>query len=160
MARTLLLVLFLTLYPRAAVSSDAPMDRATLRGLKSLRAVVDAPDGVALEQAGLTPAKLATQIEQRLAKAGITVDSNAREFVGLRLTFAHARKTDYALGLTLGMYQNVALARDASMKTMAETWSGDSILLVPPRMIGEAVSNTIDQLVDQFIAAFRSVNPQ
>jgi hypothetical protein len=135
------------------------MDRATLRGLKAVKAVVDSPDGVALEQAGLTSVKLAAQIEQRLGKAGIAIDPNAREFIGLRVTFAHARKTDYALGLTLGVYHNVTLNRDQTIKAVAETWSGDSILLVPPRLIGEAISNTVDQLVDQFIAAYRSANP-
>lgn len=158
--RILPLLLFLTLSPHSGVSSDAPLDRATLRGLKAVKAIVDSPDGDALQQAGLTTAKLAGQIEQRIAKAGIPVDPNAREFVGLRVTFAHAKKTDYALGLTLAVYQNVSLSRDPAMKTMAETWSGESILLVPPRMLGEAVANTLDQLVDQFIAAYRSANPQ
>ena len=158
-ARILLLVLGLALSPRGAAPSDAPLDRATLRGLKTVKAVVDSADGVAMQAAGLTPAKLAAQIEQRLAKAGIPVDPKAIEFVGLRITFAHARKTDYALGVTLGMYQNVTLTRDPAVKTMAETWSGDSILLVPPRLLAEAVANTVDQLTDQFIAAYRSTNP-
>ena len=136
------------------------MDRATLRGLKAVKAVIDFSDGAVMQQSGLTVGKLASQIEQRLEKEGVPVDSGAHEFVGLRVTFAHARKTDYALGLTLGLYQNVSLVRDPTMKTMAETWSGDSILLVPPRMLGEALSNTVDQLVDQFIAAYRSANPR
>jgi hypothetical protein len=155
----LLLVLFFTALPPGAISSDAPMDRATLRGLKAVKAIIDSPDGTAMKEAGITVEKLAAQIEQRLAKEGIPVDREAREFLGLRVTFAHARKTDYALGLTLGVYQNVSLTRDPAMKTMAETWSGESILLVPPRMLGEAVANTLDQLVDQFIAAYRSANP-
>ncbi len=154
---TLLPVLWLAL-PHGAISSDAPMDRATLRGLQGVKAVVDSPDGAAMQQAGLTASKLARQIEQRLAKAGIPVDSSAREFVGLRVTFAHAKKTDYALGLTLAMYQNVSLTRDPAIKTMAETWSGESIVLAPSRMLGEAVSNTLEELVDQFIAAWRSAN--
>jgi hypothetical protein len=150
---------FLLAVPYGAIPSDAPLDRATLRGLKAVRAVVDSPDSAGLAQAGLTHAKLAAQIEQRLSKAGIPVDPNAKEFVGLRVTFAHARKTDYALGMTLAMYQNVTLAREASIKTMAETWSGESILLVPPRLVGEAMTNTLDQLVDQFVTAYKAANP-
>jgi hypothetical protein len=58
------------------------------------------------------------------------------------------------------MYQNVTLTRDPAIKTMAETWSGESVLLVPPKMLSEAMSNTVDVLVDQFIAAYQSANPK
>ena len=158
-ARASLLIAFTIILARGAACSDAPMDRATLRGLKAVKAVVDAPASVAMDQAGITVAKLIAQMEQRLAKAGIPVDANAREFVGLRVSFAHGRKTDYALGLTLAVYQSVTLVRDPAIKTMAETWSGESILLVPPRQLAEAMLNTVDQLVDQFVEAYRGTNP-
>ena len=157
-ARGLLVIPFLMLTAGGAPPSDAPMDRATLRGLKAVRAVVDAP--AAMEQAGVTGAKLAAQMEQRLTKAGIPIDRQALEFVGLRVTFAHARKTDYALAVTLSMYQNVTLTRDPAIKTMAETWSGESVLLVPPKLLNEAMSNTVNELVDQFIAAWQAANPK
>ena len=134
------------------------MDRATLRGLKAVKVVVDAPAIAGLQQAGVTGSKLVARMEQRLAKADIPVDNNAAEFVGLRVAFAHAKKKDYALALTLSMYQNVTLSRDRAVKTIAETWSGESVLLVPPKLLTEAMSNTVDQLVDQFIAAYRAAN--
>jgi hypothetical protein len=139
-------------------ASDAPMDRATLRGLKAMNVAVDLSDAE-MESWGVSKAALAKQIEERLGKAGITVDRNAAEFVGLRVTAAHAKKTSYALCLALGAYQVVSLARQAGVKTIAETWSTESVVLVPPKMLDSAMRTTVDELVDQFVRAFHEANP-
>ena len=140
-------------------SSDSPIDRATLRGLKAIKVIVDPPDAE-LQHGGVTARNLATQIVARLEKAGLGVDNNAIEFVGLHLTAAHVKKKTSAVSLTLGLYQTVALARDPAIKTTTETWSGESVVLVPPGLFSEAVADTVNQLVDQFVAAFRSANPK
>ena len=120
--------------------------------------MVELPDAE-LESWGMSRGAMAARIEQRLGKSGVPIDHNAVEFLGLRVTMAHAKRTSYALCLALGMYQTVALARDASVKTSAETWSTESVVLVPPKMLEEALETTIDQLADEFLAAFRAVNP-
>src|SRR5262249_32315866 len=140
----------------AGLGSDAPLDRATLRGLNGLKVLVDV--GTELQQAGITTANLWPQVEQRLSKAGISVDRNALEFVGVRLSAAHSKNTPYALCVELAIYQGVSLRRDPKTKTTTETWSTQSVLLAPPKSLHEAVANTVDQLVDQFIDAFRSAN--
>ena len=88
------------------------------------------------------------------------MDKDAVEFLGLHITFAHGRKTDYALSLNLAMYQKVTLARDPNLKTTADTWSGESVLLTPPKLLDDAISNTVNQLVDQFVDAYLSANPK
>jgi len=140
-----------------AAASDGPIERATLRGLKGLRVAVDPPDKE-LQSAGLTAGKLAAMVEQRLQKGGLTIDKDAIEFVGLRVTAAHAKKKPAAVCMTLGLYQNINLVRDATIKATVETWSGDSVVLAPPELLYEAVSNTVNQLVDQFADAYRQAN--
>jgi hypothetical protein len=139
-------------------ASDGPIERATLRGLKAVRVIVDPPDQD-LQKAGITAAKLTEMIEQRMKQMGMQVDSQAVEFVGLRVTAAHEKKKNSAVCLTLALYQNVTLARDPKIKATTETWSGDSVVLAPPQLFFEAVSNTVNQLVDQFANAFRTANP-
>jgi hypothetical protein len=156
--RILVAIAFLVLVCPSGRASDGPMDRATLRGLKAVRVIVDPPDAE-LQRAGVTATKLAAQISQIVTKAGLTVDNQAIEFVGLHVTAAHAKKKSSAVCLTLGLYQNVALARDATIKTTTETWSGESVVLAPPELFTDAVADTVSQLVDQFIEAFRSANP-
>jgi hypothetical protein len=142
-----------------ASASDGPIERATLRGLKTVRVVVDPPDEE-LQRAGVTAAKLVAMVEQRLQKAGLTPDSSAVEFLGLRVTAAHAKKKNSAVCLTLGLYQNVTLVRDPKIKATTETWAGESVVLAPPELFYEAVANTVNQLVDQFADAFRTANPK
>lgn len=143
-----------------AIASDGPIERATLRGLKALRVAVDPPDAE-MRRAGLTATKLTTMVEERMQKDGVPIDTNAVEFLGLRITAAHAnRKQPSAVCLTLGLYQNVTLVRDPKVKATLETWSGDSVVLSPAELFHEAVSNTVNQLVDQFANAYRQANPK
>jgi hypothetical protein len=158
MVRTVLAsVAFLGLACASADGSDGPIERATLRGLKSVRVAVDPPDEE-LHRAGITAGKLAVMVEKRLQKAGLQTDNNAVEFVGLRVTAAHSKKKPSALCLTLGLYQNVTLVRDPTVKATLETWAGESVVLAPAELFFEAISNTVDQLVDQFADAYKQAN--
>jgi hypothetical protein len=137
-------------------ATDLPMDRATLRGIKALKVVIDLPAG--FEQTGITRTALVAELQHQLEKSDIPTDETAKEFLGLRVTIAHEKKTDYAICLSLGVYQNVSLSRDPAVKTTTETWSGESVVLAPPKLLKDAVSNSVRELVDQFVAAFRAAN--
>ena len=112
-----------------------------------------------LQRAGVTAGNLAVMVAQRLEKDGLTVNKDANEFVGLHVTAVHARKKTSAVALTLGLYQSVSLARDPAIKTITETWSGESVVLVPPELFSQAVAETVDELVDQFAGAFERLIP-
>ena len=137
-------------------ATDMPMDRATLRGISALKVVLEVPADI--EQTGITRASLAGEIRHELEKANIPVDDNVKEFLGLRITIAHDKKTSYAICLSLAVYQNVSLSRDPTVKTTTETWSGDSVVLAPPKLLKDAVSSSVHELVAQFVAAFRAAN--
>ena len=54
-----------------------------------------------------------------------------------------------------------ALSRDQKIRTATETWDVRTMLLVPPKgIVPQAAEDAVDQITDQFVTAFRSVNPQ
>lgn len=153
------LILALALAPALFAAGDEPIDRATLRGLKAVSVVVD-PLDAELQREGLSTSVLRRQVEARLERAGITVDANAVDFVGLRVLAAQAKRTSVAISIDLGVYQTVVLARDKQTRTATETWAVRSVVLSPPKQVSESTAETVDQLVQQLITAYRSVNPQ
>src|SRR5258708_2872066 len=133
MGRILILLAFFAVAIQAA--GDAALDRATLRGLKSVSVVIDKIDPE-LEQQGLTMDVLQRRLEQRLKGAGLTIDPAAVEFVGLRLIATPpTRRQPYAVSLTLGLYQRVTLSRDNNIKTATQTWETGTVLLAPPKIL-------------------------
>ncbi len=152
--RAILLLLFTGLLTAAG---DSPLERATLKGLKAVNIVID-PLDAELQSEALSGDKLRAQVQQRLQAAGIAVDPQAVEFLGLRITAAQAKRTPVALCVDLNVYQPVILARDKNVKTATETWGAHSVLLAPPRQVSDSSAETVDQLVQQFVAAYRSAN--
>lgn len=140
-----------------ASANDSQLERNTLRGLTAFNVVVDPPESE-LQDRGLTIVAMQTEVEQRLAKAGLRVDSNASEFLGIRIIAAHGKRTDFAVSVMLGLYQAVCLKRNPTITTAAPTWTADSVLLVPPRQFREAWIDSLDQLVDQFANAWKAAN--
>jgi hypothetical protein len=150
---------------RACVASDTSMDRATLRGLKAVKVVVD-PLGSELEHEGLDANRLRITIEQKLRNAGIKVDNDVNEFMGLSVSFAQGgrkslftKKGGFSLSVSLGVYQVAVLTRDMATKTVVETWGVEKTLSASSRDLDRDASNAVDELVDQFVKAYRTVNP-
>lgn len=151
---------------QVCLASDTSMDRATLRGLKAVKVVVD-PLGSDLEREGLDANHLRITIEQRLRDAGIKVDNDVNEFMGLSVSFAQGggktlftKKGGFSLSISLGAYQVAVLTRDMATKTVVETWGVEKTLSVSTRDLDRDVSRAVDELVEQFVKAYRSVNPQ
>jgi hypothetical protein len=156
MYRTLAVAILL---PWAALrAGDSNIDRATLKGLKSVNVVIDHLDPQ-LEEQGLTQEMLRSRVEEHLRKAAIPIDSNAREFVGMHITSMQTGKGPYSLCFSLAFYQPVTLARDPNIRTASQTWDVNAILVVPPKPMIQSVLNTADQLADLFVNAYRFVNP-
>jgi hypothetical protein len=140
-------------------AGDGSLDRATLRGVKSLNVVIDRLDPE-LEKAGITQDTLRARIAGRLSMAGITIDPAAKEFIGLRIDSFLARKGPDSLGFSLAFYQPVLLVRDQKVRTASPTWEVSTILMVAPKPLMQSTMNTADQLADQFVSAYQSVNPK
>ena len=140
-------------------AGDGALDRATLRGIKAVNVVVD-PLNRQLEQTGLTQEMLRSKLEERLRQAGIAIDRNSNEFLGLRVDSVLARKGPYSICFALGFYQRVLLVRDQGIRTATQTWDVNTILVVMPKPMVDGALNTAEQLADQFVTAYRFVNPK
>lgn len=152
------MLLFLALPLAMAAAGDAPLDRATLRGLGAVSVVIDRVDP-ALEKEGITQSSLQSRLAARLRDAGIKVDDKAVSFIGVRVMHVReGRRSPYALCLNLGAYQQVALARDAKVKTSTQTWEVETVLMADGKVVYRACMNSVDELADRFVAAWREVN--
>jgi hypothetical protein len=150
----------LLLLPAAVnASGDGPLDRATLKGLKTVGAVIDTIDPE-LEKLGVTRDVLLSRMLGRLGSDNVTVDPNANEFLGLRITAVRAGHGPFAVSMTLGLYQPVLLSRNHEIRTSTQTWEVETILLADPKILLPACSDSAADLIDHFANAFHAINPE
>lgn len=157
--RILPLAALLLLPPATQAAGDAPLDRATLKGLKGVSVVVDRIDPE-LEKAGVTREAILTRMLGRLSIVHIPVDPGATEFLGLRITAVRAGHGPFAIAMTVGLYQPVLLSRNRDLRTSTQTWEVESVLLAEPRILMTACTESVDDLLDRFAAAFHATNPE
>src|ERR1022692_4111196 len=100
--RILLTAALLLLPPATRAAGDAPLDRATLRGLKGVSVVIDVLDPE-LVKLGVTRDLLVARLSARLQRDHITVDPAATEFAGLRIVAVRAGRGPFALSVALGV---------------------------------------------------------
>ena|SRR5579863_4760012 len=151
------------------LAGDSDIDRATLRGLTSIKVVIDQPPPE-MEQEGLDREHLRATMEQKLRDGGIKIDNDAVEFLGLAIATARSgRRSPLALVMNLGLFQVVTLNRDKTTKTVAETWGAQRLLSVAPKGRVPIVSSkggdretvdAVEGLLDQFVKAYQAVNPK
>jgi hypothetical protein len=164
-AKSLLILLSLAVI---ASASDDRTDRATLKGIKSLCVVVEVADQA---HSKLGKEELQTEIEGKLKQAGIAIDKNGTAclYLNVRVLQAIGRQAIrrkekpiplYAVDVRLEFLQTVALTRDAALKTYAPTWSTANMATVATDDLGKTAQEITTSLVDQFVTAYKSVNPQ
>ncbi len=148
------------------VASDSSIDRSTLRGLKAVKVVVDSP-APEVEREGVSGDALRITIEQKLRAAGIDVDHEAVEFLGLNISSARPprrvplmSKGAVSLVVNLGLYQIVLLNRDKNTKTITETWGDQRVAPATPKAIEHTIEEAVDDLTNEFINAYHAVNPK
>jgi hypothetical protein len=160
MERKILLAFALLLLPPATrAAGDAPLDRATLRGLKAVGVVIDVIDPE-LEKAGVTRAAVMSHLLARLQHDRVTVDPGAAEFVGLRMTAVRSGRGPFAVSIMVGVYQPVILSRNHDVHTSTQTWEVETILMADLKSLPQACSESTDDLADRFAAAFYAANPE
>ncbi len=157
--KIVLLLCMLALPPITRAAGDAPLDRATLKGLGSLNVVVDALDPDLVKQ-GISSDDLRKELEGRLQRAGIATDQAASEFVGIRLLHVRAARGPYALCISVSVYQPVLLVRDKDIKTATETWAVETVLMADPKVLSREALTSVDELADRLVSAYRAVNPK
>jgi hypothetical protein len=121
-----------------------------------------APD---IEPSGVTRQQMQTEVERQLRRAGITVASSQEADVPPDMAFLTVSVTTlrhtgglYAYAVDLAVYQTATLLRDPTPRSLA-TWTVGSISLVEASDL-RAIFTSVSQKVDQFIQAYRAVNPR
>ena len=157
MVSKLLVVAVLAIPAVTSAAGDAVLDRATLRGLKGVGVVIDQIDPQ-LPKEGVTGNVLQKRLVDRLTAAGITVNPDAQEFVGIQVSAVRGNRGPYAVSITIGLYQPVILARDSKIRTSTKTWEVETILMAEPKQMVDAAMDSVDDLAGRFAAAWKSVN--
>jgi hypothetical protein len=150
-------LLLFPLVTRAA--GDAPLDRATLKGLQAVGVVVDSIDPE-LEKLGVTRDLVLNHMLARLSARHVQVDPSAAEFLGLRITAVRSGHGPFAISMVVGLYQPVLLSRNREIRTSTQTWEVDSVLLADPKILVTACGDSATDLADSFARAFKAVNPE
>ena len=164
MAKSLFILLSLV---AVASASDDKTDRATLKGIKSVCVVVEAADQARYK---FGKEEMQTEIEGKLKQAGIAVDKSGTTCLYLNVRALQAierqairRKEKpiplYAVDVRLEFLQTVTLTRDPAVKTYAPTWGTVNMATVAADDLGKTAFELTTSLVDQFITAYKSVNP-
>jgi hypothetical protein len=152
-----LCVLLAALALPLAGAGDAPLDRATLRGVGSVGVVID-PVAPEIEKEGVTLDGLRMRLEEGLRNADIQMDTTSKAFLALRLRSVRAARGPLAIAITVGLYQPVTLVRDPTVKTATATWEVDTVILADTKQVYRACIDLADELTGRFVTAYRSVN--
>ena len=153
----LLLMTALAIVPTAPGAGNSALDRATLKGLAAVNVVVDKLDEQ-IQAAGVTSAAVRARIEDRLRAANIAIDASKPDFLAVRMNGVRDKRGPFALAVTMGAYQPVTLVRDRNVRTATQTWEVETVLLAEPKQLYRAAMDTVDELTDSFVSAYRSVN--
>jgi hypothetical protein len=165
LAAVLMLTAFGTL--NIALALDDEPSRKSLAGLHGVHVLVEdlAPGA---ERTGLTRAAVQTDAELRLRQAGIPVLTAKEKFdtPGYPTLYINAMITangsPWGYALSVGLEQAVQLYRDPTIVHAAvPTWSiisGGGYAV--PADIPQSVRAKLRDMVDRFINAYLSVNPQ
>ena len=144
-----------------AAASDSDTERASLTGLGNVSVVVEELSAVAT-RSGLTVAAIQADTERRLRQAGITVTSDSDAYVYVHITVVDpggAIPLPYLVDVSL--MQEVTLPRGFKTRTPLQTatWWMNSLGMSGPDLLRASVNGRVGQFVDNFVRAFRSVNP-
>ena len=152
----------------ALLAEDDEHTRPSLSGLQAVQVVVEAFSASSqplLEARGLTVNAIRTDAELRLRKAGIRVITREERLKtpGAPYLYLNAIITTgsslWGNSIAVSLVQDVSLGRDSSIQFQTETWSvksGGGI--ISPERIAQTVRNGFNDMVDQFINAYLSVN--
>ena len=148
--------------PAPLAASDTQIDRASLTGLAVLSVEVE-DLGPLVGKLGLTAAGVRTDVERRLRAAGITITPDADAYLYVHVTVADpggALPLPYVVDVSL--MQEVTLPRGVKTRTPLQcpTWSLNRLGLTTSDRLRPILTERVNEFVDQFVTAFRSVNPK
>jgi hypothetical protein len=155
-----MLVLLIVL-PGTSRGVDNNWSRETLRGIKGVFLLVEVVEPE-IESAGLTRGQIKADVELKLRMAGLNVlnpeeatKTPGRPWLAL---YPNIQITNggYVYATMLNFYQDISLVRN-NKRSIASTWSTASYGTTGSLA---NIRGKIKGLVDEFLSAWRSVNPK
>jgi hypothetical protein len=145
-----------------AWANDSDTERVSLTGLTTVSVVVEELSDVARKN-GLAGSTLQADVERRLKEAGISVTSDADAYVYVHVTVADPGPSlplPYIVEVSL--MQEVTLPRGLKTRTPLQTatWWVNSLGMSGPERLRASVTDKVAQFADNFVRAYRSVNPR
>lgn len=146
-----------------ASAGDSEADRATLAGLSALSVVVEDLPSIATNN-GLTGTALSADTERRLRLAGISITPDSDAYL-----YVHVTVGDPGASSPLPYYVDVALIQEITIPRggirsrtplQCPTWSVNRLGMASGDRLRPNVSDRVGEIVDQFIRAYRSINPK
>ena len=150
----------------AAWAIDTPNERITLVGLTGVHVVME-EIGDAGERQGVSRARLQSDVEGRLRRAGLRVltptealTSTGRPTLHLQVTvLGVADPADvHVFSVDLTLRQHVRLVRDRAIESYAITWSDHRVVGAARASQLGVVRSALLEKVDEFVAAWRMAN--
>jgi hypothetical protein len=160
MVITAILLGWLAFQPIPAAANDSQVERVSLTGLTPISVVVEDFSAVA-QKNGLVTAAIQTDVERRLRQAGISVTPDADAYLYIHVTVSDPGGTlPLPYFVEVGLMQEITLPRGVKARTpfQCETWSLTRLGLGSPSILRSSVVDRVNEFVDQFIAAYKSVN--
>ena len=146
--------------PAAISANDSPDERASLKGLGTISLVLEDP-GPAAQKYGFSAMRLQSEIQERLQQAGIAVRQEADPYLYVQITVVDGGGSlPLAYSIQVSMMQEVALPRGLNAHFQGPTWWQRSVGMAGADRVSQSVSSRVQEFVDQFIKAYRSVNPR
>jgi hypothetical protein len=150
------------LAPIAAAASDTDTERASLTGLTTVSVVVEELSDAA-KKSGLATTMLQADVARRLRDAGISVTSDADAYVYVHVTVADPGPSlplPYIVEVSL--MQEVTLPRGVKTRTplQSSTWWVNSLGMSTSDRLRGSVTSKVGEFADNFVRAYRSVNPK
>jgi hypothetical protein len=143
-----------------ASRSISAQDRRNLKGITAVCVVVEnLPDGA--KKLGLSEETLESDVELKLRPAGLRVvtDQECTNLPGSPYLYVRLTATDppEAAAIEISLNQNATLERNGDFAPEVDTWEKIHVIANPS---GQAVRDKINDLADEFLNDWLSVNPK
>jgi hypothetical protein len=158
---TWVLVVALIGLATTASANDSEAERASLTGLTSLSVVVEDVSAAA-GKSGLVGATLQADVERRLRQAGISLTPDSDAYLYVRVTVGDpGGSLPLAYVVDVSLMQTVTLPRGLKTRTPLQcpTWWVNNLGMSGPDRLRVVVTDRVGEFADQFVRAYRSVNP-
>jgi hypothetical protein len=161
-----LLAAALCLCPASTVfAANDELSRESLKGLAGVFVVVDDFEP-AIEQAGLTKADIQSEVEGELQAAGIPVLSREQwvttpggPYLFVNVFVFSSDDRVWPFFVDVSSMQRVVLERSSANIFFAPTWSVTTVGSVGSDRLRQ-IKDVVKDYVDQFVKAYRAVNPK